>query len=504
MNLFRNFTIKLDCFFYDGFKVEYSSDIKYKKLDRNRGISGNTNECIAMASGEYLALLDHDDLLHPSALEEVMKVIRDQKADFIYTDEDTFHKSSRDAFQPHYKPDYSPDTLRSYNYICHLTVFRRTLLEKAGGGFRDDYNGSQDYDMILRLTEAASRIVHIPQVLYYWRSHESSVASDLSAKPYTVEAAKKALAAHLERIGLRGKVEDSRVPSTYHIQYEIQGNPKISIIIPNKDHREDLDKCIRSIREKSTWANWEIIIVENNSEEAETFAYYQTISETDRRIRTVRWEKGFDFSGICNFGADQAEGEYILLLNNDIEVITPEWMEEMLMFAQRRDVGAVGAMLYYPDDTIQHAGVIIGLGDDANLRVAGHSHKYFKRGGYGYASRLSIAQNLSAVTGACMMIRKEVYDQVKGLDPAFAVEFNDVDLCLRIREAGYLIVWTPYAELYHYESKSRGMNETEEQQTRHIKEVLLFRSRWKRELQAGDPYYNPNLTLEREDFSFRT
>ena len=472
--------------------------IKYQKLTDNRGISENTNECIAMSTGEYLALLDHDDILHPSALYEVMKAILYRKADFIYTDESAFHKNVRDAFQPHYKPDFSPDTLRSYNYISHLSVFKKSLLKKAGGGFRPEYDGSQDYDMMLRLTEAAGKIVHIPHILYYRRSHDHSAVSNLFAKLHTIEAAKKALSAHIERVGLRGRIEDSRIPSTYHIQYEIKGNPKISIIIPNKDHIEDLSKCISSIRDYSTWQNWEIIIVENNSTEEGTFKYYNEICDEENRISVVRWEKGFNYSAICNFGAQRATGQYLLMLNNDTEVITPDWMEQMLMFAQREDVGAVGAMLYYPDDTIQHAGVILGVGG-----IAGHSHRYFNRNDCGYAFRLSIAQNLTAVTAACMLIRKDIFDQTEGFDEGFAVALNDVDLCMKIRAARYLIVWTPYAELYHYESKSRGCDDTAEKIKIFEEERKRFGIKWEKELKAGDPYYNPNLTLDQEDFSIK-
>ena len=472
--------------------------IKYKKLKENKGISENTNECIAMATGDYIVLFDHDDVLHPSALYEVMKAICEQDADFIYTDENTFSDKIENAYWPHYKPDYSPDTLRSYNYICHLSTFKKELLEKAGGGFRKEFDGSQDYDMVLRLTEVAEHIVHIPKVLYYWRAHKNSVASDISAKPYTLTAAKKALSEHLERVGLKGKVYDAVIPSTYQIKYEIKGKPLVSIIIPNKDHIDDLDKCIQSVEKKSTYKHYEIIVVENNSTEAETLEYYKKIQRKYKNIKVVTWREGFNYSKINNFGFKHAKGEYIVLLNNDIEIITPDWLEQMLMYTQRSEVGAVGMMLYYPDDTIQHAGVILGIGG-----VAGHSHKYFKRGDYGYASRLCIAQNLSAVTAASMMIRSDVYKQIGGLDEGFAVAFNDVDLCMKIREAGYLIVWTPYAEAYHYESKSRGFEDTPEKQERFRGEIERFMDKWGDDLEQGDPYYNPNLTLVREDFSFK-
>ena len=474
------------------------SRIKYKKLEKNMGISGNTNACIEMATGDYIGLFDHDDLLHPAALYEVMRTICETGADFIYTDENTFHNEPKDAFCPHFKPDYAPDTLRSYNYICHFTVFEKGLLEKIGGGFRSEFDGSQDYDLVLRLTEQAKNIVHIPEILYYWRAHRNSVAENIGAKPYTLTAARRALAEHLERVGLKGEVMDSTIPSTYRIKYEIEGEPLVSIIIPNKDHKETLETCITSILEKTTYQNYEIIIVENNSTEDETFAYYEELVKNPTIHLTV-WEGPFNYSAINNYGIQQkAKGDYYLLLNNDVEILTPDWIQEMLMFAQRSDVGAVGAMLYYPDDTIQHAGVIIGIGG-----VGGHAHKYFPRNSYGYMSRAAIAQNYSAVTAACVLIPKRVWDEVEGLDEGFQVAFNDVDLCMRIRKAGYLIVWTPYAELYHYESKSRGLEDTPEKQKRFAGEVKRFMERWKKELDAGDPYYNPNLTLEHEDFSIK-
>lgn len=477
--------------------AEKDGRIQYRRLEKNLGISENTNACIEMASGEYIALFDHDDLLHPMALHNVMNAICTLNADFIYTDENTFRKKPEDAYCPHYKADFAPDTLRSYNYICHLSVFSKKLLEKVGNKFRPEFDGSQDYDMMLRLTEKAERVVHIPEILYYWRSHDGSVASDVSAKPYTLIAAKRALAEHLQRIGLNGKVYDSRIPSTYRIQYELKESPLVSILIPNKDHIEDLLRCVNSIKALTTYPSWEIIIIENNSTEQETFAFYEELQD-DLKVRVVHWEREFNYSAINNFGAQYARGEYLLLLNNDTEVITPDWIEQMLMFCQRKDVGATGAMLYYPDDTIQHAGVIVGLGG-----VAGHSHKYFKRGEHGYAYRLTLAQNLSAVTAACMMVRRAVWNELDGLDEEFAVAFNDVDFCMRIRKAGYLIVWTPYAELYHYESKSRGLEDTPEKQARFAGEIQRFQSRWAAELAAGDPYYNLNLTLEREDFSIK-
>ena len=470
--------------------------ICYKKLEKNMGIADNTNACIEMASGDFIALFDHDDLLHPSTLFEMARVVEDG-ADFIYTDEVTFVGRTSNITIYNFKPDYSPDTLRSYNYICHFTAFSKELLNTVGG-FNREYDGSQDYDLILRLTEKAKNIVHIPKALYFWRSHKASVASDVSAKPYVVESAKRALASHIERLGLSGRVEDATVPTTYKIQYDIIGEPLVSIIIPNKDHTDDLKKCLTSVYQKSTYKNFEVVVVENNSTEPETFEYYKAAQSKYDNLRVITWERGFNYSAINNFAAKQVDGEYILLLNNDIEVITPDWIEQMLMFAQRKDVGAVGAKLYYDDDTIQHAGVIVGLGG-----VAGHSHKGFARDNPGYMARASIAQNLSACTAACLLIRKDVYDQVEGLDEEYAVAFNDIDLCMKIRASGYSIVFTPFAEFYHYESKSRGDEDTPEKRARFNSEVFRFQERWKKQLKSGDPYYNPNLSLDTEDFALK-
>ncbi len=478
-------------------EFQKDSRIKYKKLDKNLGISENTNACIELSTGEYITLFDHDDLLHPSALFNVVKAINEENADFIYTDEATFVNNVKNITVVNYKPDYAPDTLRSHNYICHLTTFKKTLLEKTGL-FRKECDGSQDYDMILKLTEKAEKIVHIPEVLYFWRSHKNSTAQDISTKPYIVNAAHKALADHLKRINLKGRVEDNRYASSYRIKYDIKGEPLVSIIIANKDQKTLLEGLINSIYEKITYKNFEIIIVENNSTEQQTFDYYETLKKQYDNIQVVVWDKEFNYAAINNFGFKFAKGEHILLLNNDIEVITPNFIEEMLMFSQRQDVGAVGAMLYYPDNTIQHAGVIVGLGG-----VAGHGHKNLKKGELGYMIRASISQNLSAVTFACTMIPSKVFKEVNGLDESFLVNFNDVDMCLRIREKGYLIVFTPYAEMYHFESKSRGNDDTPQKAERYNSEVERFKSRWKTFLEKGDPYYNPHLTLNYEDFSFK-
>lgn len=473
------------------------SRILYKRLTENKGIAGNSNEALSMATGEYIALLDHDDILPPNALYECMRVIEEQGADFIYTDEMVFAENIDNPTFVHLKPDFSIDMLRSQNYICHLSVFSSELQKKVGG-FSENHNGSQDYDLILRLTEQAKNIVHIPKVLYYWRNHAGSVASDVSVKPYCMESAKLAISDHLERMNLEGEVVDSKILSTYKINYAIKGEPLISILIPSKDHTDDLELCISSILERSDYYNYEIIVIENNSVDLQTFDYYESLKKRDSRIRVINWDGSFNYSAINNFGATHALGEYYLLLNNDVEILSPRWLHEMLMFAQRSDVGAVGAMLYYPDDTIQHAGVVVGLGGGA-----GHSHKGYPRGSVGYVHRLTIAQNYSACTAACLMVKKEAWDKVGGLDEKFVVAFNDVDFCLRLREAGYLIVFTPYAELYHYESKSRGYETTPEKKARFAREKQMLQSRWKKIMEEGDPFYNPNLTIDYEDFSLK-
>ncbi len=479
----------------------YSKDDKrivYKRLEENLGISENTNACIDMATGDYIALFDHDDLLHPSALYKYMQVICEKQADFIYCDEDKFTTLGDGFFDAHFKPDFAVDNLRSNNYICHFTVFKKSLLDVAGK-FRKEFDGSQDHDIILRLTEKAEHIVHVPEILYHWRVSAVSVASDPYAKPYTIQAGINAVSEHLERVGLKGTVESSPIhPNIYRIRYDIEGNPLVSILIPNYNHVEELSVCINSILEKSTYENYEIIIIENNSDD-ETFKYYDTL-KTNPKIKVVVYkpEAGFNYSAINNFGAKYANGDYLLLLNNDVEVIAPDWIEEMLMFCQRSDVGAVGAKLYYPDDTIQHAGVILGV-----LTLAGHAFKNQPRGSNGYFGRASYQQDLSACTAACLMVKKSVFEDIGGFDEKFAVAFNDIDLCMKIRKKDLLIVFTPYAELYHYESKSRGIEDTPEKVARFSGEIQRFRDKWGEELKAGDPYYNPNLTLDREDFSLR-
>ncbi|MBF0489410.1 MAG: glycosyltransferase family 2 protein [Candidatus Omnitrophica bacterium] len=471
--------------------------IKLTFLESNKGIAKNSNEAISLASGGFVAFLDHDDVLSPEALFHIVDVInKESDVDFIYSDEDHISEDGKMRLLPFFKPDFSPDLLRSHNYITHFLVLKISLGQSCGW-FRDGFDGAQDYDLVLRASEKAAKIVHIPKILYHWRDHSNSTSKNLKSKPYAHQAGEKALQEHLERVGLKAKVENSGYPFRYRTRYSLSKEPLVSIIIPNKDEGATLKKCIHSIVETSTYKNIEILIVENGSSQKSTFELYSSL-QMNKKIRVIEWNYPFNFSGLNNFAVNKARGEVILLLNNDTEAINPDWIENMLEYALRPDVGAVGAKLYYPDGTIQHGGVIIGLGG-----LAGHSHKNFSKDEGGYYGRLEIVQNLSAVTAACLMMRKSIFIEVGGFDETLAVAFNDVDLCLNMRNKGYLIVWTPYAKLYHFESKTRGYEDTLEKMERFEKEKHIIMNRWSEILLKGDPYYNPNLTLDREDFSFK-
>ena len=476
--------------------------IRYQKLTENEGIAGNTNHGFELATGDYIALLDHDDILHPCALWYTAQAIVEQGADFVYTDEATFEGKVENVVLYHFKPDFMLDNLRSNNYICHLTTFSKMLMEQAGGGERAEYNGSQDYDLFLRLTEKARKIAHIPHALYYWRSSPNSTASDISAKTYCIDAGIAALKAHYARCGVA--VDDvTLIPGTpgyYKTDYTMAHPGRVSILIPTCDHIRDLETCVESIYARTTYPDFEILLIENNSKEEQTFRSYERMrKEHPDTLKVLTWQgKGFNYSALNNFGARYATGEYLLLLNNDTEVITPGWLEEMVMYAQQKRVGCVGAKLLYPDDTIQHAGVGFGIGG-----VAGHLHKYFPATSDGYMGRLNYVQDVYGDTAACLLIRKEIYDEVHGLDESYAVAFNDVDFCVRVREAGYTNVFTPFAQLYHYESKSRGMEDNPEKQKRFQGEVLRFQARWGDLLAKGDPCTNPNFDIQREDFSLK-
>ena len=477
---------------------EYKKDARIKEVEipENKGISQNTNRAMEIASGELIGLLDHDDLLAPNALYEIAKAVNEHPdPEVIYTDEDKVTTDLKEHFQPHLKPDFNLDLLRSNNYICHFFVASRDLIKRVGG-FRPEFNGAQDYDLILRCTEQAKQIVHIPKILYHWRVHKASTADNPASKMYAFDAGKRAIEEHLVRCRTKGTVQHTKDLGFYRVKYEICGEPLVSIIIPNKDQSEALKKCLDSIREKTSYRNYEIIIVENNSEEPETFAFYKKIA--GEKIKVVTWEGEFNYSAINNFGVRHARGDYLLLLNNDVEIINGDWLTEMLSHCQRKEVGIVGAKLYYPDNTIQHAGIIIGIGG-----VAGSVFVGLPRAFSGYLHKASIQLDLSAVTAACMLVKRSVFEQVGGLEEKLKVAFNDVDFCLRVREKGYLVVYDPYAELYHYESKTRGAEDTKEKIRRFQTEIEYMRSHWIGLLKKGDPYYNCNLSLTKWDYSLK-
>ncbi len=497
--------------------------IVYHHLQENQGIAGNTNVGISMAQGAWIGLLDHDDLLAPNALYEmVAQMNQEPQTEALYSDEDQVEETRHglEHKKPHFKPDFSPDLLRSNNYITHFFCVKRTVVEQAGG-LRDEFEGAQDYDFILRCTEIAVRVGHVPKVLYHWRVHSNSTADNPLSKTYAYEAGQRALQEHLERVGQLGEVSQLMHFGFYRVQYPVKGNPMVSIIIPNKDQSDTLRRCIESLM-KSSWQNYEVIIVENNSQEAETFQYYQELctelgenylkkSESGGQaiygqgflpsgqpIKVVVWENGFNYSAINNFGAAYAKGEFFVLLNNDIEIITKNWLEEMLGNCQRPEVGIVGARLYYPDNTIQHAGIVLGIDG-----IAANMFPGLRRGQEGYYHKAAIQLNYSAVTAACLMVSKEVYQKVQGLEEQLAVAFNDLDFCLRVCREGYLVVYDPFVEAYHYESKSRGEEDTKEKVHRFGEEIEFIRSRWIDLLKQGDPYYNPNFSLKKCNYALK-
>ena len=474
--------------------------IKYVSHEESLQISENTNSAIEIATGDFIAFADHDDELTPNALFECVKAINEKPQTLvIYTDEDKMSMDGHKFFQPHFKPDYNPDLLCTVNYICHLFVVSRKVIEKVGG-LRSEFDGAQDYDFVLRCVEAVKdeEICHIPKILYHWRCHEDSTAENPESKLYAFEAGRRAVQAHYERTGIHAEVFKGEYLGLYRTKFIRDHDPLISIIIPNKDHIDDLKRCMESIEQKSTYKNYEYIIVENNSTDSATFEYYKKLEAENPKVRMVYWDGVFNYSAINNYGASFAKGEYLLLLNNDTEIINPDCLEELLGYCMRKDVGAVGARLYYEDDTIQHAGVVIGFGG-----IAGHCFVQQKRGTTGYCHRIICAQDYSAVTAACMMVKKSAFDAVGGLSEELAVAFNDIDFCMKLRKAEYLIVYNPYAELYHYESKSRGLEDTPEKVARFNKEIATFEKKWPEILENGDPYYNPNLTLKSQDFSLK-
>lgn len=477
--------------------TQQDARIKFVTLDRNKGISENTNGAIEIATGDFIVFGDHDDVIAPNALFECAKVLDEiPDTEIIYTDEDKINMSGKKRFQPHFKSDFNIDLLCSINYICHLFVVKRNILEKVGM-LNKEFDGAQDHDFILRCVEQTKKIYHIPKILYHWRCHENSTAENPESKLYAFEAGKNAVAAHYKRIGIPATTEMGPFYGTYKTLYHWEEQPLVSIIIPNKDHIDDLEKCIQSIEKKSTYRNYEIVIVENNSCE-ETLEYYKKLEKENPKVKMVYYKGKFNYSAINNLGVKNASGDYLLLLNNDTEIINADCISELLGYCMRDDVGIVGAMLYYNDDTIQHAGVVVGFGG-----IAGHTFIGFDRGEAGYFGRLACAQDYSAVTAACMMTKKTVFEEVGGLTESFEVAFNDIDFCMKVRKLGKLVVFNPYAELYHYESKSRGAEDTPEKVKRFQGEIKRFQERWPEILREGDPYYNCNLSMDRSDFAVK-
>jgi len=471
--------------------------IKYEVLSDNKGISENTNAAIRMATGEYIVLADHDDIVSPNALFECAKAINENaNVDVIYSDEDKIDMDGKKYFEPHFKSDFNIDLLCSMNYICHLFVVKKEIIDNVGM-LRSEFDGAQDHDFIFRCCEVAEHIVHIPKILYHWRCHINSTAENPESKLYAFEAGRKAVEEHYKRVGIPATVEHAEFYGMFRTKYHWEETPLISIVIPNKDHIEDLQKIINSIEDKSTYRNYEFIVVENNSTEPETFAFYKEL-EKKSNVRVLYYEGGFNYSKINNFGVTKSNGEYILLLNNDTELIAPDALEEMLHICMREEVGIVGAKLCYDDDTIQHAGVVLGYGG-----IAGHTFIGSSRYDTGYMNRIVCVQDYSAVTAACLMTKKTVFEAVCGLSEDFVVALNDIDYCMKVRSLGKLVVYTPYAELYHYESKSRGLEDTPEKIERFNTESKKFIDKWNKELLAGDPYYNVNLTLDKADFSIK-
>ena len=515
--------------------------IHYRRLQENKGIAGNTNEGIALAEGAWIALLDHDDLLAPEALYEMVLLMnREPETGMIYSDEDQVEETKQGLVhkKPHLKPDFSPDLLRSNNYITHFLCVKREIVEQAGG-MHEEFDGAQDYDFILRCTELTAKVGHVPRILYHWRVHSNSTADNPLSKMYAYDAGQRALQEHLERVNQPGEVSQLPHFGFYRVKYPVVGAPLVSILIPNKYQVETLARCIASLQ-KSTWQNYEIIIIENNSRQEETFQYYRELcgicrqegmgsktggAATDsqeaagreayhvktpsgiycegklpggQHVTVTVWEGIFNYSAINNFGAQHARGEYYVLLNNDIEIITEGWLEEMLGNCQRPEVGIVGARLYYPDNTYQHAGIVVGIDG-----IAANMFPGLRRGQEGYYHKAAIQLNYSAVTAACLMVSREAFEKVHGLEEQLLVAFNDVDFCLRVRREGYLVVYDPYVEAYHYESKSRGKEDTKEKVRRFGEEIEFFRTRWIDLLKSGDPYYNSNFSLKKCNYKLK-
>ena len=463
--------------------------IRVIRLEKNLGIAQNTNAGIAASTGEFIAFLDHDDFLEPDALFCYADALnKDKTIDVFYSDEDKTDEYAAHYFYPHFKSDFNIDLLHANNYMCHFLAVRKSLVDTVGG-LNEKFNGAQDYDFVLRLTENTKKIYHCPRILYHWRCSNQSTAANQGNKMYAIHAGKAALNAHYKRIGWNARAQEGAVDGWYQTKFTLKEEPLVSILIPNKDHTDDLDVCLNSFFERADYQNYEFIIIENNSVLPETFAYYEKIEKEHDNVKVVYWEAGFNYSAINNFGFKFAKGDYIMLLNNDVELITPDIFQSMLGFCMRPEVGIVGAKLLYNDHTVQHAGVLVGAGG-----LADHVFKGIHEDDPGYMGRAISSQDVSAVTAACLLVKRSVYEEVGGLEDEFQVAFNDVDFCLKVRKAGYLIVYDADVKLFHYESKSRGMEDTTERFIRFGNEMMLLNSKWDILSTFVDPYYNPNLS----------
>ena len=467
--------------------------------EQNGHISEATNSALAIATGEFVALLDNDDELAINAFYEVVKVLNENpELDLIYSDEDKIDMDGNRS-DPAFKPDWSPDLLLGTNYISHLGVYRRSILEEIGG-FRKGYEGSQDYDLVLRFTEKTTkeRIKHIPKVLYYWRMLPTSTAVDQGSKGYAFEAGLRAVQDALVRRGINGHATHGAANGLYDVYYDIESEKLVSIIIPTKNGYKDVQRCVSSIIEKTTYQNYEIIMADNGSTDPKMHELYAEFEQQlPGRFFVESIDIPFNFSTINNRAAKKAHGEYLLFLNNDTEVITENWLTLMVSFAQQERIGCVGAKLLYPNNTVQHAGVILGLGG-----VAGHGHYGYPHGDLGYFGRLAINVNYSAVTAACLLMKKADFDAVGGFEEAFTVAFNDVDLCLKVQALGRDNVWLHEAELYHFESQTRGYDDKGKKKKRFEQEKVMMEEKWG-PLIENDPFYNPNLTRDIPNFSLR-
>ena len=463
--------------------------IRVIRLEKNLGIAQNTNAGIAASTGEFIAFLDHDDFLEPDALFCYADALnKDKTIDVFYSDEDKTDEYAAHYFYPHFKSDFNIDLLHANNYMCHFLAMRKSLVDTVGG-LNEKFDGAQDYDFVLRLTENTKKIYHCPRILYHWRCSNQSTAANQGNKMYAIHAGKAALNAHYKRIGWNARAQEGAVDGWYQTKFTLKEEPLVSILIPNKDHTDDLDVCLNSFFERADYQNYEFIIIENNSVLPETFAYYEKIEKEHDNVKVVYWEAGFNYSTINNFGFKFAKGDYIMLLNNDVELITPDIFQSMLGFCMRPEVGIVGAKLLYNDHTVQHAGVLVGAGG-----LADHVFKGIHEDDPGYMGRAISSQDVSAVTAACLLVKRSVYEEVGGLEDEFQVAFNDVDFCLKVRKAGYLIVYDADVKLFHYESKSRGMEDTTERFIRFGNEMMLLNSKWDILSTFVDPYYNPNLS----------